>query len=98
MDRDSTGAWWKGLARRTAFAVLASALLSLLVSAVLLGLPHGWSTATSWADITLRSSWIAGFLVPATAVTHLALHVRPGRPRPHGHHRPRSFMRDGRHR
>lgn len=75
MDRDATGMWWEGLARRVAVAVLASAVLSLLVSALLFGLPHGWKTAMSSADITLRTSWIAGFLVPATVVTHLAVHV-----------------------
>ena len=99
MDQDATSVWWEGLARRVAVAVLASAVLSLLISAVLFGLPHGWKTAMSWADITLRTSWIAGFLVPAAVVTHLAVHVRRRRRlRPHGRYQPRSFKKGGQHR
>ncbi|MGC8922624.1 hypothetical protein AB7952_28770 [Streptomyces sp. PG2] len=99
VDRDATGMWWEGLARRVAVAVLASAVLSLLVSALLFGLPHGWKTAMSLADITLRTSWIAGFLVPATVVTHLAVHVSRRRLlHPHGRYQPRPFKRGGQHR
>ncbi|KQX50073.1 hypothetical protein ASE09_17145 [Streptomyces sp. Root66D1] len=82
-----------------AFAVLASAVLSLLVSALLFGLPHGWKTATSLVDITLRTSWIARLLVPATVVTHLVVHVSRRRPlHPHGRRQPRSFKKGGQHR
>ncbi|MEU0402605.1 hypothetical protein ABZ318_20665 [Streptomyces sp. NPDC006197] len=82
-----------------AVAVLVSAVLSLLVSAVLIGLPHGWKTATSLADITLRSSWIAGFLVPVAVAMHLVIHFhRRSRLPPQGRSRPRSFKRGGRHR
>ncbi|MFF4693507.1 hypothetical protein [Streptomyces sp. NPDC001307] len=99
MDQDAASVWWKGLVRWMAVAVLASTVLSLLISAFLLGLPHGWKTATSLADITLRTSWIARFLVPATVVTHLVVHVsRRGRLHTHGRHQPRSFKKGGQHR
>lgn len=99
MDQDAANVWWRGLVRWTAVAVLASTVLSLLISAVLLGLPHGWETATSLADITLRTSWIARLLVPATVVTYLVVHVsRPRRPHIHGSHPPRSFKKGGQHR
>ncbi|MFJ4337446.1 hypothetical protein [Streptomyces sp. NPDC088915] len=99
VDRVAARVWWEGLARRVTVAVLVSVVLSLLISAFLFGLPHGWNTALSLADITLRTSWIAGFLVPATIVTHLAVHVgRRRRSRPHGRYRPRSFEKGGRHR
>ncbi|MFE4371643.1 hypothetical protein ACFRMN_26035 [Streptomyces sp. NPDC056835] len=99
MDRDATRAWWAGLVGRVAVAVLVSAGLSLLTSIVLIGLPHGWETATSWADITLRSSWIAGFVVPVTIATHLMSHFRRRRRHPaHDRDRPRSFKRGGKHR
>lgn len=99
MDVDAARVWWEGLARRVAVAVLASAVFSLLISAFLFGLPHGWKTAMSLADITLRMSWIAGFLVPATVVTHLVVHVRRRRQlHPHGRYQPRSFNKGGQHR
>jgi hypothetical protein len=99
VDRDATKVWWVGLASRVAVAVLASAVLSLLTSVVLIGLPHGWKTATSWADITLRSSWIAGFLVSVAVATHLMSHFRRRRRHPtHDRDRPRSFKRGGQHR
>ncbi|MFF3505549.1 hypothetical protein [Streptomyces sp. NPDC003247] len=82
-----------------AVAVPASVVLSFLTSAVLIGLPHGWKTATSWADITLRTSWIAGFLVPVTVTTHLVIHLcRRTRRRTHSPYQPGSFKRGGQHR
>ncbi|MGW4699065.1 hypothetical protein [Streptomyces sp. NPDC004285] len=99
MDQDAASVWWKGLVRWMAVAVLASTVLSLLVSAFLLGLPHGWRTATSLADITLRTSWIARFPVPATVVTYLVVHVsRRRRLHTHGRHQPSSFKKGGQHR
>lgn len=99
MARDAAGVWREGLARRVAVAVLASAVFSLLISALLLGLPHGWKTATSLADITLRTSWIAAFLVPTTVITHLAVQAsRRRRPHPDGRSQPRSFKKGGQHR
>lgn len=38
--------------------------LTQLASLYLMGLPHGWETATSRSDFGLRFLWIAGFLVP----------------------------------
>ncbi|MFE5595740.1 hypothetical protein [Streptomyces sp. NPDC056549] len=99
MDQDAASVWWKGLVRWMAVAVLASTVLSLLISAFLLGIPHGWKTATSLADITLRTSWIARFLVPATVVTYLVVHVsRRRRLHPQGRYQPRSFKKGGQHR
>jgi hypothetical protein len=65
--------WWAGLAFWLAAGVLASAVLTCLASLYLLGLPHAWDTATSLADIRLRFSWIAAFLLPAAATVHLVL-------------------------
>jgi hypothetical protein len=62
-------------------AVLWSAALSLLTSMVLTGLPHGWDTAWSWADIRLRTTWIAGVVVPAALGTHV-VNLLWDRPRP----------------
>ncbi|WP_432128365.1 hypothetical protein [Streptomyces sp. bgisy082] len=99
VDRDATNRWWEGLTRRVAVAALVSVILSLLISIFLFGLPHGWKTAMSLADITLRTSWIAGFLVPATIVTHLAVHAgRHRRLHPRGRYQPRSFKKGGQHR
>ncbi|GAA4071860.1 hypothetical protein GCM10022233_55950 [Streptomyces shaanxiensis] len=108
MDRDVTKAWWVGLVTSLAVAVLASAALSLLTSILLMGLPHGWETATSWADIRLRFSWIAGVLVPVAVGTYLMIRLShrgrtptqgTDRPRPTpGADRPRPSPRGGRHR
>ncbi|MFF5282514.1 MULTISPECIES: hypothetical protein [Streptomyces] len=99
MDRDATKAWWEGLVRRVAVAMLVSAVLSLLVSALLIGIPHGWKTATSLADITLRTSWIARFLVPIAVAMHLVIHFhRRSKLPPRGRPRPRSTKRGGQHR
>ncbi|WP_369149143.1 hypothetical protein [Streptomyces sp. R44] len=99
MDQDAANVWWKGPVRWTAVAVLASTVLSLPISTLLLGLPHGWKTATSLADITLRTSWIARFLVPATVVTYLVVHAsRRSRLHPDGCHQPRPFKKSGQHR
>lgn len=58
-----------------AAALVWSAVLSLLTSVVLTGLPHGWETAWSWADIRLRTTWIAGVLAPAALGTHLVIRL-----------------------
>lgn len=58
-----------------AASVLWSAVLSLGVSVVLFGLPHGGDTALSWHDIGLRTAWIAGVLVPVHLVTVLVRRV-----------------------
>ncbi|WP_189186566.1 hypothetical protein [Streptomyces albiflavescens] len=92
-----------------AAAVVWSAALSLLTSMVLMGLPHGWETALSWTDIRLRTTWIAGVLVPAAVGTHLVIRLwqrrrprmsggdRPA-PRTNGGDRPLPSKRGGRHR
>ncbi|MQY32122.1 hypothetical protein SRB17_00630 [Streptomyces sp. RB17] len=69
-------------------------VLTLLTSMVLIGLPHGWKTATSWADIWLCFSWIARILVPATVFTHLVIRLCRHAWTP----RPRPSWRDGPHR
>ncbi|AZQ32300.1 hypothetical protein EJ357_01530 [Streptomyces cyaneochromogenes] len=99
MDRDVTKAWWAGLVTCMAVAVLGSVALSLLTSIFLMGLPHGWETATSWADIRLRFSWIAGVLVPVTVGTYLVNRLsHRGRTPTHGADRPGPAERGGRHR
>ena len=99
MDRDVTKAWWVGLVTCLAVAVLASVALSLLTSVFLMGLPHGWETATSWADIRLRFSWIAGVLVPVVVGTYLVTRLsHGGRTPPRDADRPRPSERGGRHR
>ncbi|MEU6259069.1 hypothetical protein [Streptomyces sp. NPDC047043] len=60
-------------------AVVWSCLLSLLTSAVLIGLPHGWDTATSPADIFLRTVRIVDVLVPVVLGTHLVIRLRARR-------------------
>lgn len=98
MERDVIRVWWVGLSRWLAIAVLVSVVLSLLTSAALIGLPHGWETATSWADITLRSSWFAGYLVPVAVAVHLLMHLRRRRQQPGpDRYRPSSFKRGGGH-
>ncbi|MGY6019914.1 hypothetical protein ACWCQ7_09725 [Streptomyces spinosirectus] len=65
--------WWAGLAFWLAAGLLVSVTLTCLASLLLIGLPHGWDTATSWADVRLRLSWIALFVLPAAATVHLVL-------------------------
>ncbi|MFF4254075.1 hypothetical protein ACFY1L_23000 [Streptomyces sp. NPDC001663] len=57
-------------------AVVWSCLLSLLSSAVLIGLPHGWDTATSPDDVLLRTVRIVDVLVPVALGTHLVIRLR----------------------
>ncbi|MFE7168604.1 hypothetical protein [Streptomyces sp. NPDC057616] len=93
--------WWAGLAFWLAAGLLASAALTCLVSLFLIGLPHGWDTATSWADVRLRFSWIAVFLLPAAATVHLVLRLCTrdrGRAPGAGAARPGSSRRGGLHR
>ncbi|MEU5977539.1 hypothetical protein [Streptomyces sp. NPDC047315] len=99
MDRDATGAWWEGLGRRVVGALLLSVFLSLMASVALMGLPHGWETATSFADITLRTAWITGFVVPAAVAKHLVAHFRRrSRSRTHGRYQPPPSKGGGQHR
>jgi len=65
-----------GLAVCVLAGVLASAVLTLLTSVLLIGLPHGWTTATSWADVPLRFSWIVRFVVPAAVTVQLTIRLR----------------------
>lgn len=64
-------------------AVGTSMVLSLMASVVLMGLPHAWDTATSWADIRLRTAWIAGVIIPAALAAYLLIRIsgRPRRPK-----------------
>ena len=74
-----------------AAALAWSATLSLLTSAVLLRLPHGWGTALSWSDVRLRTTWIGAVVTPsalgAYAVTLPVVRSRAGDPRRGGRHR-----------
>ncbi|MFE1753738.1 hypothetical protein [Streptomyces anandii] len=70
------GAGVSGWPARSAAAVVWSLLLSALASMVLLGLPHGWETATAGKDFVLRAAWIAAVLVPAVLGAHLAVGAR----------------------
>ncbi|MCX4762232.1 hypothetical protein OG562_14855 [Streptomyces sp. NBC_01275] len=82
-----------------AAAVVSSVALSLLTSLILIGLPHAWETAVSWSDIRLRTTWIAGVLVPAAVGTHLVIRLwRRLESRTYGGDRPRSSGRGGEHR
>ncbi|MFJ9034927.1 hypothetical protein ACIRQP_42340 [Streptomyces sp. NPDC102274] len=75
--------WWlMSSDRRTpgwiaylAVAVFWSAALSLVLTVLLLGLPHGWEAALSWANILRRVGWIGGVLVPATLGTYLVTSI-----------------------
>jgi hypothetical protein len=86
--------WWAGLAFWLTAGVLASAVLTCLASLFLIGLPHGWDTATSWAGIRSRFAWIAVFLLPAAATVHLLLWLGTrDRNRTRGAAGPRSRLR-----
>ncbi|MFG2793174.1 hypothetical protein [Streptomyces sp. NPDC048419] len=96
--RKILSAWWAGLAFWLAAGVLATAALTCLASLVLIGLPHGWDTATSSADVRLRFSWIAVFLLPAAVSIHVVLWLCiRDRGRTRGADSPRPQFRPGIH-
>ncbi|MFJ9537548.1 hypothetical protein ACIRPX_09870 [Streptomyces sp. NPDC101225] len=71
--RKILSSWWAGLAFWLAVGGLTSVALTCLVSLYLMGLPHGWDTATSWDDVRMRFSWIAFVLLPTAATVHLVV-------------------------
>lgn len=94
--------WWAGLAFWLTVGALASAGLTCLVSLFLIGLPHGWDTATSWTDVRPRLTWIALRVLPAAATVHLVLWLctrdRSRAPGAGADPRPGSSRRGGLHR
>ncbi|WP_327351060.1 hypothetical protein [Streptomyces sp. NBC_01304] len=80
-------------------AVLGSLAVSLLMSMILMGLPHGWETALSLTDVLLRTTLVAAVLLPAALVGYLVLSFRARLPRrPRGRVGPRPTRRGGLHR
>ncbi|MFF4558864.1 hypothetical protein [Streptomyces sp. NPDC001422] len=70
--------WWIELAVYVAFGVLAATVLCMAGSVLLMGLPHGWQAATTWAQIEHRFLWLVVRLVPASVAVYLIVRVRRG--------------------
>jgi magnesium-transporting ATPase (P-type) len=58
-----------------AAAAAGTAVLSLMLTMLLMGLPHGWDAAVSWHNIWLRTGIIATVVVPAALVARVAISV-----------------------
>ncbi|MFD9204640.1 hypothetical protein ACFWDP_41080, partial [Streptomyces anthocyanicus] len=56
--------------------VLAATALTLAASFLLMGLPHGWQAATTWAYVEHRFVWLVSRLVPVSVVPYLVVCVR----------------------
>lgn len=91
--------WWTELCAFLVAGVLAATVLCLGASALLIGLPHGWHSATTWSYVEHRFLWLLGLLSPASLVAYAVVRVRraPVRHRPEpGARTPRRYR--GQHR
>ncbi|NUS11511.1 MAG: hypothetical protein HOY69_08930 [Streptomyces sp.] len=56
-----------------AAAAAGTAVFSLLLTMVLMGLPHGWDAALSWDNFWRRTGITAAVVVPAALVTRAVI-------------------------
>lgn len=71
--------WWTELAAYLAFGVLGAAAACLVLSALLMGMPHGWHAATTWHHVGPRFVWLAGRTVPAAVGVYVIVRLRRDR-------------------